>query len=278
MNFFEKISKVDSRVIFTLVWVIMAFALIFPVGFPLIPSANSLKSFNWCKENIEPGDIILLSFDYDFGNMAENYTGMLAVMRIAMQNDARVVTTSMWSSGGLVAERCIEELAREFPNKVKGVDYLHLGYKPGSATLISAMMDDIAMACLYVDAFNVPLTEYPIMNDLKSLKDVKMVATGGSGSPGAHEWVQQYAVPSGKPYIGIIESVSIPSHATNLQSGVMTSMIPGMRGSAEMEQLSGVLGMASAAMDAQAFLHLLVFVLIALGNVNYFMLRNKPSK
>ena len=273
MSFMERISKVDSRVIFTLVWVLMVITLIFPVGLPLVPSANSVKVFEWCNENIKPGDTILLSFDYDFGNMAENYTGMLAVMRIALEHDAKVLTTSMWSSGGLVAERCIDELAREFPNKTKGVDYLHLGYKPGSATFISSMMDDISVACAHVDAFNVPLSDYPIMANVKNLYDVKMVCTGGSGSPGAHEWVQQYAVPSGKPYIGCIESVSIPSHATNLQSGVMTAMIPGMRGSAEMEQLSDHRSMSSQGMDAQAFVHLLVFVLMALGNVNYFMTR-----
>jgi len=274
----ERLSKIDSRVIFTFVWVIIVICLIIPIGMPLEPSAYTVKSYNWCRENIKAGDIVLLSFDYDFGNKAENYTGMLAVMRIALQQDARVVTTSMWSSGGLVAEQAIEEIAKEFPNKVKGVDYLHLGYKPGGATFISNMMDDIAMACAHVDAFDEPLANFPIMADLKSLKDVKMVCSGGSGSPGANEWVQQYAVHSGKPYIGVIESVSVPGHATNLQSGVMTSMIPGMRGSAEMEKLTGVPGMSGAAMDAQAILHLFVFILIALGNLNYFMFGKAANK
>ena len=278
MNFFERISKVDSRVIFTLLWVIMCIFLIFPMGIPLVPSAHTMRAYTWIRENIREGDIISLSFDYDFGNMPENFTGQLAIMRMAMEVNARVVTTAMWASGGLVAERAIEALAEEWPDKVYGVDFIHLGFKPGAATFISNLMDDVFMASAHVDAFNQPLDQFPIMQDFRRLTDAALVNTGGSGSPGAHQWVEIYAVPSGRPYIGSIESVSIPGHVQNVAAGVMTAMIPGMRGSAEMEQLTGAVSMSSAAMDAQAAVHMLVIILIVLGNLNFFLLRNKVSR
>jgi hypothetical protein len=277
MNFMERISKVDSRVIFALLLVIMCTALIIPIGMPMRISANTQNAFNWINANINAGDIILLSFDYDFGNMPENYTGMLAVMRMAMLKDARVITTSMWASGGLVAERAIQELAAEFTNKTYGVDFLHLGFKPGGETYISALMDDIMSAAAHVDGFGNSLSNYPIMGYVRNLRDVALVVTGGSGSPGAHQWVNMYATPTAMPYIGVIESVSIPQHAQNLQTGIMTAMIPGMRGSAEMERLTDNLGMSNAAMDAQSMVHLFVFILMFLGNLNYFLSRKKAN-
>ena len=277
MNILERISKVDSRVIFALLLVVMCTSLIWPIGLPIKISENTQRAYDWVMTNIQAGDYILLSFDYDFGNMAENFTGQLSIMRIAMQKNAYVITTSMWASGGLVAERAIEALDAEFPDKHYGVDFLHLGFKPGGETYLSALMDNISLAAAHVDHQNRTLSTFPIMDGIGGLTDMALVVTGGSGSPGANQWVNMYAAPSGRPYIGVIESVSIPGHAANLQAGIMTAMIPGMRGSAEMEQLTGKPDMSTAAMDAQAMVHILVFVLIGLGNLQYYLSRKKAT-
>lgn len=277
MSFFKRISTIDSRVIFTLTWMIMAFALIVPIGLPIVPSQNTIDSYELFK-TLKEGDILFVSIDYDFSNKAENYSGQLAGMRIALQNGARVITTSMWPSGGLVARGAIEELAKEFPDKVKGVDYLHLGYKPGGETYIAALMTDVFAACAHVDDDGKPLSESPIIADFPNLKAATIVNTGGSGSPGVKEWIPQFkALAMDIPYIGSIESVSLPQQTPNLQAGYFDAIIPGMRGSAEMEQLTGNIGMSSAAMDAQSMVHLFVIILIALGNLNYYITKKQSE-
>ncbi len=71
--------------------------------------------------------------------------------------------------------------------------------------------------------------------------------------------------------------VNVPEIMPNLQAGQIVGIVAGMRGAAEYEIMVGKPGTAVAGMDAQSFAHVLIMLLIIVGNVGYILTRKKPS-
>ena len=62
-----------------------------------------------------------------------------------------------------------------------------------------------------------------------------------------------------------------------LQAGQLVGLPGGLSGAAEYEELVGKPDAARAGMDAQSIVHVLILLLILLGNITYFALRRKPT-
>ena len=58
-----------------------------------------------------------------------------------------------------------------------------------------------------------------------------------------------------------------------LNAGQLEGLLGGLSGAAEYEKLIGVPGTATIGMDAQSIAHILIILLIALGNIAYFATR-----
>ncbi|MCL2497073.1 MAG: hypothetical protein FWF06_00485, partial [Symbiobacteriaceae bacterium] len=57
------------------------------------------------------------------------------------------------------------------------------------------------------------------------------------------------------------------------QAGMLQGMIGGMSGAAAYEKLTGRLGAATQGLDSQGLGHLVIIVLIIIGNIAYFWLK-----
>ena len=65
--------------------------------------------------------------------------------------------------------------------------------------------------------------------------------------------------------------VSAPGMAPFLQSGQLSALLPGLTSSAEYELLINRKGLAIAGVDAVSMSHILVVLLVVLGNIGYFV-------
>ncbi|NLN82798.1 MAG: hypothetical protein GX138_00310 [Firmicutes bacterium] len=281
MSFWEKLSKMDNRIIYTALLVIMIWALIWPMGLP-IQIGTSAKAAYETFDSFESGDILYVSFDYDSAGATDIQSSIEACMRLVLKNGGRVVSGALWPIGAQQANYAFKKMQEEYPHLVEGVDFLNLGYKPGGQMYIEKAMDSLIEACANVDNEGRNLSQFPIMKDLVTLKDAKVVICGNHGSPGASEWVPMYAtayaIPNNKPFVVAASAVNATINAPFIQSGQITVYLNGIRAGAEMELLTEKKGTAVSGMDAQSLSHILVFVLMILGNVSYFMQKRESRK
>ena len=62
-----------------------------------------------------------------------------------------------------------------------------------------------------------------------------------------------------------------------IQSGQLVGLMPGLLGAAEYETLIDTPEKATAGMSVQSFVHLLIFVLVVVGNVAFFIQRRRTQ-
>jgi len=122
-----------------------------------------------------------------------------------------------------------------------------------------------------------PTTGFPIMQDVKTAEDIDLLISFETGTPGLPEWVRQWGTPYGTPMIMGCIGVMVPEVAPYLQTGQLSALIPGLTASAEYEQILKHPGLATAGVDAISISHLLVIVLVIVGNAAYFMSKGGGS-
>src|SRR5574341_312318 len=114
-----------------------------------------------------------------------------------------------------------------------------------------------------------PLAELPMMEGIKSLRDVQYMISLGAGSPGVEAWYVYGKEKYGFELGGGVTAVSAAGLYPLLQTGQINGLMGGLRGAAEYETLMGRRGQATAGMDAQSATHALIILLILVGNIGY---------
>ena len=84
--------------------------------------------------------------------------------------------------------------------KEYGVDWINLGYRINADATMKLMVENIAEGALGVDWQGEPLDKFPIMQEVKSIRDdVDLLFVTTVGSPGYSDWMQYVAEPLNKP-------------------------------------------------------------------------------
>jgi len=206
-------------------------------------------------------------------------------MQHCLSRDIRVVVSAFYPLGGLgLANTSVARIAAEFPNKKYGVDYVNLGYKDGPEAVMLRLGDNIADA-FPTDVNGKPISELPIFEGIRSLRQVKLVFTAATGLIGEY-WITLANAQFGTPVIIGPTAVSAPKYYPFLNSGQLVGMLGGMKGAAEYEQLlarkypelgrfyksthnfTGMKGM-----DAQTGIHAVIIGFILLGNAAFLASR-----
>jgi len=288
-GFFDRMLTLDRRWIFLFVFLSVAIPIIIPIGLPVTTTGSTRSAFEFI-EALQEGDIVWISFDYGPSSAPENDPMAEAIMRQCALKKLRFVVDVLYPLGGLqLANNAIGKIAEEFPKLRYGVDYVNLGYKDGAAAVMRRLGEDIAGA-FPTDVNGTPLAQIPMMQGLKSLRQVKLVFTAATGLIGEW-WITQVHSQIGIPVIIGPTAVSAPKYYAFLNSGQLVGMLGGMKGAAEYEKL--LRGRypqmakfykttrdftATKGMDAQTVLHTIILMFILLGNYAYFRQRAKAAR
>ncbi len=269
------IRSIDRRILFALIFVAVVWPLIQPMRLP-IGVSPPVQTLYDAVEAIPPGSIVMLGADYSPDTMPELQPMVDTFLRHAFERDLRVVVACLWPASPPLVERAMTPLAEEF-GKEYGVDYVNLGYMAGGIVTLLGMGASIP-ATFPSDYGGTPVTEIPLMQEVKNFDDIAFVMEVSAGTPGTREWVQQvqgrYRVALGSG----TTAVGAPNFYPYVQSGQLTGLLGGLKGAAEYETLIGHPGDATKGMDAQSIVHALVVVFILLGNVVYLLsLRSKGA-
>ncbi len=263
------IQHLDSRIIYIVLAVALIIPILFPFSMPLQISYSARKTYDMI-ESLQPGDVILMSFDYAGSAEVEIHPLPEVLLRhIAAKPGVRVLGVSFNVEGPIWTDKAFEIL--EEAGKVYGEDYVNLGFRAGLEGAVAQMAEDFVAT--FPQDFHGNLTaNLPVMEGVKSPKDCRVVFQFNTGF-GVEEFIRQigdrYKVPL---VIGLSLGI-LPANIPYLEAGQLEALLGGVRGAAEYEILMKKPAMGSIVMSAQSLGHLAIIGFLVLGNITYFMSR-----
>ena len=273
---FLKIGSIDRRWIFLIIAAVVIVPLIFPVGLPIRPT-DTTKNVYDSIEKLPAGSKVLLSVEYSPSTRPENHPMTISILRHLFKNNHKVFITCLWPDGQFMAQDAINQVAKQEFNKTYGVDYVFLGFRPGNEAVVKGIVSNLRK--LYtVDVYQKKIDEIPLMKGINNFKDFDFLFSSSAGFPGTIEWVQYASDPTGIPMASGVTSIQVNEVMPYVQAGQMVGVLAGMPGAAEYEALINQKGSATSGMDAQSVAHLVIVLFIILGNVSFFIERNRSKK
>ena len=270
----EKLGNIDRRIIFILI----ALSVIFPILFNLIPpnpvGAEPSRDMYDFVETLPEGSNVIVSFNYDPSTMPELQPMAEALVRHLFERNINVIGKALWPQGASLGQDAMSALADSL-GKVQYEDWCNLGYKTGGGVMIVRLGSSIS-AVFPTDRDNVPLSEIPMLRNIKTLGDISLVISLSAGDPGIIAWVMMAGDRFDVPIGGGCTAVSAPTLYTYLQTGQMVGLLGGLKGAADYETLVGIVGgQAVRGMAPQSVAHLVIMLFIIIGNIAYFTQKRK---
>lgn len=281
MKFFQALAKIDRKIIFIVLAIVIVIPLLKPIGLIGRASSHAVDVFN-AVDAIPPGKPLMISIDFDPGSMPELYPMLTSILRHAFAKDVKVIVLGLWLTGMGLGEQALTTISQEY-NKVYGQDYVFLGWRSGVLPVILGMGEDIKKA-FPTDYYGRSLDSLTMMNGIKNYRDIPFFITLSAGDPGMNTWIAYAQARYGLKMGAGTTAVSAADAYPYLQTGQLTGLLGGMKGASEYEFLVGEKGYtkafrpASQAMDSQSLAHLLLLILIILGNIGYFFTRKAAPK
>ena len=278
-----KLANLDKRWISLMMFIVVSIP-IFIIGktgktFPEVPSKLAEDTYN-AIEQLHEGDPVLLSFDFDPASEGELGPMATAFTKHVCEKNLKIYFMALWPVGPQMIDDNISKVIKsDFPKMVYGEDYVNLGFKSGNEGVIKVIVTDIRE--LYTtDDKGTNINDIPMMKNIHSVQDFRLIINVSAGYAGTKEWVQ-YAV---TPYP---DKIQLVAGCTGVQAPLLYPYIPG--------QLRGLLGAIKGAaeyealvvknyggenpdpkylegqrrMGPQLFAHVLIIILIILANIIY---------
>jgi hypothetical protein len=120
------------------------------------------------------------------------------------------------------------------------------------------------------DYTNNPLEQIPMMKNIRNYDDVDLIISVADGDMPI-SWVDYAVSRYHKKVACATTAVMATSFYPFLSSGQMIGLVGGLKGAAEYEILIKKPGMGQRGMDAQSVCHLVIILLVIVGNISYFL-------
>jgi len=238
MSFWEKLGKIDRRIIYMVLAVAVIVPLILTVKLPSkVRAMPRTKSIFDHIENIDPNGerkAILLSVDFDPQTEPELKPQFEAIIRHAFARNIPLLVMALPIQGTDIGLEVLTRLAEEH-NKEYGKDYVLLGWKPSPVAVILGMGNFIDQV-FPADYFGTPLAELPVMKGIRNYDNVGLVMDF-TGSSYYGWWIVYAYTPYGVPVATGVTSVSVADIYPYLGSKQFVGMLAGMKAGAEYERL-----------------------------------------
>ncbi len=230
---------------------------------------------------LQPGSVILASFDYDPPSAPELQPMAETFFRYSFDHDLKVIVMGLWPQGpqqaDLALAKVLAEPAYAAKNLKYGKDYVNIGFQSGNEFVIQRMGTDFK-SMFPVDDHGTPYDSIALLKNVKNFSNVDYVFNLSAGYPGTKEWVlvgvDQYGFPLGAGNTAVQATGMYPY----VRSGQLKGILGGMSGAAEFEKLYGYLDKGTKYMLSQSFAHVVVIGFILIGNVAFFMFERKKRK
>ena len=274
--FWERMQRIPRYYVYLLLAAVVVWQLLMPIRLPIVPSSATTGLYDAIKA--APDDkLIIISTDWDASTQAETGPQTQAVINACFQLKKRFVIMNMQPPMGVKLSNDIALAVGKQYGARYGIDWANWGYKYGYGNVLMALAKDIPKA-IGDDFYGKPATTLPLMKGVKDIKSISLVIeiTGLSGM--TESWIGLIQGPYQVPFASAYTAVMAPGYYPFLDSGQMKGMLVGAKGAAEMEALVKRPGSATTIMNVQSWAHVLIIVLIVLGNVGYVLSRSRRGE
>ena len=284
---FIALGSMDRRFIFLLVGLSVLLPKLYPDLFtlPIKASSHSQRVFDEI-DALKEDSKVLVSFEYGPSTKPEIHPSAIALLNHLFSKNVKVYAVALWPDGNFMATEAFSQVADGYGKKY-GVDYVNLGYKPGGEAVVKGLASDIR-TMYTVDLLGNDIDSIEMMKDVKNLLDLDFIFSLSAGYPGSKEWVQFACDPLGIPMSTGCTSIQVTDIIPYVENDQIKGILSGMPGAAEYEQLvqdalneRGIVvspGKASINMAAQSMAHVVIVLLIILGNITYYLTRKSGKK
>ncbi|MGB9720713.1 MAG: hypothetical protein ACPL28_04430 [bacterium] len=291
MKFFYALTKIDRRLIYLVltVLVILPFFLKFRIPQNIMPQTRRLFDF---IEGLSPEDnkAVLLSIDYTPQTMPECHPMAISILTHCFKKKLPVIGVSFDPQAPGLAIEAFNTVVNNLNSEAKtnndsmiyGRDYVYLGWKSGRIAALMEMGEKISNV-FPKDYYNNYTDSLPLMERIKNYRDVSIaIILAAADYP--QEWLMYAQARYGLKLGAGLTAVMAPKYYPFLQTGQLSGMMSGMKGAAEYENLllsagyTEETGKAETGMNSQTLIHLLIVVLIVIGNIGYLATRKQSVK
>ena len=267
MTLVRKLLALDRRIIFLLIAVGVIAPLLMPVNLPIAVGPRVQAAFD-AIDALPPGSKVLVSMDYEPDIMAELLPMSVAVLRHCFRKHLQVIAMTLYPAGTGLGERALRE-ASKAEGAVRNKDFVWLGYKSGFQVVMIGIGENLR-GMYPVDFYGTPLDSIPLMRGVNTYKQLAMVVNL-SGSSGTDYWIQFAQGRFHAPLVVGCTAVMATDYYPYLSSKQLLGLIGGMKGAAEYERLIDTFGDARRGMDAQSLVHVIIVLLVLVGNAAFFI-------
>ena len=277
MNILKILNNIDSRIIYLLLAVAVILPMLLEIQLPIEADEYAKTAHKAIEKTFNEKDKkILLSFDYGPSTEPELGPMSFAIMKQVLLSGNEVHLSALFPTGMGMMTQTINKIKSDSELQDLGINLneniFELGYAPGGEAVIKGMLSDIPK--IFPEA----------KNKVKNLCDYDFIVSFSAGSPGSKEWVQfagdQSATQCDGKKIKVttgVTAVQVTELLPYVNSGQLQGILAGLSGAASYESLNGVYGPASKNMTPQSFAHILIVILIIIGNITYIFLNARDG-
>ncbi len=265
MNILNRIAKMDRRVMYWAMFLLIALPYAVPLGLPMQISEYS-RGFKTTIDALQPGDAVLVSMDMSLGSVSELGGGVVALAKQLSAEGVKVVAVATVAEGPLVFDQYFKPVLEEAGYEY-GVDYVNLGYAAGDETMIARIAEGVT-GVYSKDYSGKSVDTLPLLQSADSYVNFKLVVTFDGGTATgfyARQWQAKYST----AVLSVPTAVNFSYFYPLYQAGSVKAILNGPTGCAEYEQLIGAPGVANQGIDALSMGQLVVIAFIILGNVAF---------
>ncbi len=233
---FHFLENLDRRWIFLLMAIAVAVPILFEMQFPETPSELAENVFKEI-ENLEPGDKVLMAWDFDPSTEGELGPMATALARHCCERKVKMYFLTLLPVGPQMIDKTVTDVIKaDFPEMTYGEDYVNLGYKSGYEGVIKVIVTDLR-GLYTTDARGTNIDQIPMCRGIENVQQMDLVVNVSGSYPGTKEWVQYAATPYPK-------EIKMVAGCTGVQAPLLYPYIP--------EQLRGLLGAIKGAAEYEA--------------------------
>lgn len=285
MKWYDRITRIDRRIIYLLLTLFIILPLFIPFKIPqnVMPQTQQLFDF---VDSIPPGDkVVLLALDYTPQTAPECHPMAIALLKHCFARGVPVIGVSFDPQGPGLAVEAITSVIREVnvnartpeDSVIYGTDCVYLGWKSGRVAALLQMGESVPQV-FPVDYWGTPIDSLPLMLSVGNYKDVA-IAINIASAAYPDDWIRYPQSRYGVRVGAGLTAVMAPKYYPFVQTGQLSGMMSGMKGAAEYEHLivkhgyTDDSGTAETGMNSQSIIHILIIVFVLLGNIGYFFSR-----
>lgn len=198
-------------------------------------------------DDLEPGDPVLVAFDYQPALSGEFHYTASGVMDHVMSRDTYLSFVSTQATGPALAEYFLQTTQQVHEYR-HGLDYINLGYLPGGgAGLLSFSLEPQTIIPLAFDGSNA--WDSPPLAEVSSINDFSLILILTEDPTTAKLWVEQVQSATTPPMAMVVSAQTEPLIQPYFQTSPrqVSGYVAGILGGYAYESLTGEQHQASAA-------------------------------